>query len=63
MKFDITDRIQLEIVTDDNRAIKSAELFKDYISKETLATEFKVSNLQGSDDLLDFKLNTNIRKN
>ena len=63
MKFDITDRIQLEIVTDDTRAIKSAELFKDYISKETLATEFKVSNLQGSDDLLDFKLNTNIRKN
>ena len=63
MKFDITDRIQLEIVTDDSRAIKSAELFKDYISKETLATEFKVSNLQGSDDLLDFKLNTNIRKN
>ena len=63
MKFDITDRIQLEIVTDDSRAIKSAELFKDYISKETLATEFKVSNLQGSDDLLDFKLNTNIKKN
>ena len=63
MKFDITDRIQLEIVTDDSRAIKSAELFKDYISKETLATEFKVLNLQGSDDLLDFKLNTNIRKN
>ena len=63
MKFDITDRIQLEIVTDDTRAIKSAELFKDYISKETLATEFKVLNLQGSDDLLDFKLNTNIRKN
>ena len=63
MKFDITDRIQLEIVTDDSRAIKSAELFKDYISKETLATEFKVSNLRGSDDLLDFKLNTNIRKN
>ena len=63
MKFDITDRIHLEIVTNDTRAIKSAELFKDYISKETLATEFKVTNLQGSDDLLDFKLNTNIRKN
>ncbi len=63
MKFDITDRIQLEIVTNDTRAIKSVELFKDYISKETLATEFKVSNIQGSDDLLDFKLNTNIRKN
>ena len=63
MKFDITDRIQLEIVTDDTRAIKSAKLFKDYISKETLATVFKVSNLQGSDDLLGFKLNTNIRKN
>ena len=63
MKFDITDRIQLEIITDDIRAIKSLELFKDYICKETLATDFRVSEVKGTKDLLDFKLSTNIKKN
>ena len=62
MKFDITDRIKLNIFTDDLKAKASFELFNDYISKETLATEIKLVEKKASNTLLDFKLDTVIEK-
>ena len=62
MKFDITDRIILNILTDDEKAKASFNLFNDYIAKETLATEINLVEKKASSELLDFKLDTVIEK-
>ena len=62
LKFDITDRIKLNILTDDEKAKESFKLFNDYIAKETLATEINLVEKKGSNILLDFKLDTLIEK-
>ena len=60
--FDITDRIKLEITSDDNKALKGVEMFQDYICKETLTKEFNITEKKGKNTLLDFNLDTNIEK-
>ena len=60
--FDITDRIKLEIISDDNKALKGVEMFQDYICKETLTKEFNITQKKGKNTLLDFNLDTNIEK-
>jgi len=62
LKFDITDRIKLNILTDDEKAKASFKLFYDYIAKETLATEINLVEKKASNILLDFKLDTVIEK-
>ena len=62
LKFDITDRIKLNILTDDEKAKSSFKLFNDYIAKETLATEINLVEKKASNILLDFKLDTVIEK-
>ena len=62
LKFDITDRIKLNILTDDEKAKASFKLFNDYIAKETLATEINLVEKKASNVLLDFKLDTVIEK-
>ena len=62
LKFDITDRIKLKILTDDEKAKASFKLFNDYIAKETLATEINLVEKKASNVLLDFKLDTIIEK-
>ena len=58
--FDITDRIKLEIVSNDIKALKGVEMFQDYICKETLTKEFKITQKEGRKAILDFSLDTNI---
>ena len=60
--FDITDRIKLEIISDDNKALQGVEMFQDYICKETLTKEFNITQKKGKNTLLDFNLDTNIEK-
>ena len=60
--FDITDRIKLEIISDDNKALQGVEMFQDYICKETLTKEFSITQKKGKNTLLDFNLDTNIEK-
>ncbi len=60
--FDITDRIKLEIISDDDKALKGVEMFQDYICKETLTKEFNITQKKGKKSLLDFSLDTNIEK-
>ena len=62
MKFDITDRIKLNIITDDEKAKESFKVFSDYISKETLASEINLIDQKATNMLLDFKLDTVIEK-
>lgn len=62
LKFDITDRIKLKILTNDEKAKASFKLFNDYIAKETLATEINLVEKKASKVLLDFKLDTVIEK-
>ena len=62
MKFDITDRIKLNILTEDEKAKESFKIFSDYISKETLASEINLIEEKASNMLLDFKLDTVIEK-
>jgi len=62
MGFDITDRISLNITTEDRLVISSIENFKDYIVNETLTTEFKTTNSKGSDKILDYLIDTEIKK-
>jgi len=61
-KFDITDRIKLKILTDDEKAKTSFKLFNEYIAKETLATEINLVEKKATNILLDFKLDTVIEK-
>jgi len=62
MGFDITDRISLNLSTQDVLVISSVEKFKDYILNETLTTEFKTTNKKGSNKLLDFFVDTEIKQ-
>ena len=62
MGFDITDRISLNISTEDRLVISSIEKFKDYILNETLTTEFKTTVTKGSNKILDYLIDTEIKK-
>jgi len=62
MGFDITDRISLNISTQEDFVISSIEKFKDYILNETLTTDFVITNVKGSSKVLDFFVNTEIKQ-
>ncbi len=62
MQFDITDRISLNISTQEDLVISSVEKFKDYILNETLTTDFLITNIKGSSKVLDFFVDTEIKQ-
>jgi len=62
MGFDITDRISLNISTQEDLVISSIEKFKDYILNETLTTNFLITNNKGSSKVLDLFVGIEIKK-
>ena len=60
--FDITDRISLNITTDDDTVLSSILKFKEYILNETLSIEFKTLNTKASNKILDYFVDTEIIK-
>ncbi len=62
MGFDITDRILLNISTQEQFVISSIDKFKEYILNETLTTEFSITNIKGSGKVLDYFLDTEIKQ-
>tara|TARA_B100000700_G_C14943638_1_gene808026 strand:- start:724 stop:1434 length:711 start_codon:yes stop_codon:yes gene_type:complete len=61
MGFDITDRISLNIKSDNEIILKSVEEFKDYIANETLTIDFKIVNEKASNKILDYFVDTIIK--
>ena len=62
MGFDITDRISLNISTQEDLVISSIEKFKDYILNETLTTNFLITNNKGSSKVLDLFVGIEIKQ-
>ena len=62
MGFDITDRIVLNISTQDEIVLSSIEKFKDYILYETLTKEFHTFNNKGRNKILDYFVDTELKK-
>jgi isoleucyl-tRNA synthetase len=62
MNFDITDRISLNISTQEEFVISSIEKFKEYILNETLTTELLITDIKGSSKVLDYLLDTEIKQ-
>ena len=62
MGFDITDRIAINISTKDILVLNSIEKFKDYILNETLGTEYKITQNKGVNKILDYFVDTEIKK-
>ena len=62
MGFDITDRISLNISTQENLVLSSIEKFKDYIINETLTKKFHIINAKGENKILDYFVDTEIKK-
>ena len=60
--FDITDRISLNISTQEELVLSSVEKFKDYILNETLTTEFTTTKTKGSNKILDYLVDTKINQ-
>ena len=60
--FDITDRIELNISTKEKLVLSSIEKFKDYILNETLTMEFNIIDAKGKNKLLDYFVDTEIKK-
>ncbi len=47
--YDVDDRIQLELFTDDEKLTKAIGHHADYISAETLSTDIQVNSLEGTE--------------
>ena len=47
--LNLSDRIELNIYTEYNFLVESAEKFKNYISEQTLAKSFRISNIDKND--------------
>ena len=62
MGFDITDRISLNIKTEEKLVTSSIEKFKEYILNETLSTEFKITNSKASNKILDYFVDAEIKQ-
>ena len=62
MGFDITDRISLNISTQEELVISSIEKFKDYILNETLTTNFSITNNKGSSKVLELSVDIEIEQ-
>jgi len=62
MGFDITDRISLNIKTEEKLVISSIEKFKEYILNETLSIEFKITNSKASNKILDYFVDAEIKQ-
>ena len=62
MGFDITDRIVLNITTQDEIVLSSIEKFKDYILNETLTKEFHTFENKGGNKILDYFVDTELKK-
>jgi len=62
MGFDITDRISLNISTQEDLVTSSVEKFKDYILNETLTTDFLITNIKGTSKVLDLFVDTEIKQ-
>ncbi len=62
MGFDITDRISLNISTQEDLVISSVEKFKGYILNETLTTDFLITNIKGSSKFLDLFVDIEIKQ-
>ena len=60
--FDITDRISLNITTEDDTVLSSILKFKEYILNETLSIEFNTSNRKASNKILNYFVDTEIIK-
>ena len=61
MGFDITDRISLIINSDNEVLLDSVAEFKNYIINETLTTDLEIKNKKGSNKILDYFVDTEIK--
>ena len=61
MGFDITDRISLIIKSKNKILLESVEEFEDHIINETLTTNLEVKKEKGSNKILDYFIDTEIK--
>ena len=59
--YEITDRVKVEIFSDEKIIELSISDFKEYIENETLATDLVVTNKVGNEKVLDYNLGVRLQ--